>query len=150
MPNRVIRESLLESERYHSISNDSARLLFVEILLLADDYGLCPAHALFLRRRTSVAHSKGEEQIAKLLSELADADLVRVYMHAYRRFLFVPRFRHGGNKGRVARSPKWPLPNDAASLKEINDLQKIRSADALPPQGRRTAAAGRRTPDAKY
>ena len=42
MPNRVIRDDLLDSDRIRSLPTDSHRMLFVELLLLADDYGTPP------------------------------------------------------------------------------------------------------------
>ena len=37
MSDRVVRDELLTSERYWSLSSDSARLLFVHLMLRADD-----------------------------------------------------------------------------------------------------------------
>jgi hypothetical protein len=55
VPNRIVRDAILDSPRYHGLSSDTARLLFFELLLLADDYGLTPAYPLFLSRRTAAA-----------------------------------------------------------------------------------------------
>lgn len=126
MPNRIIRDSILDSDRYLGLKNSDERLLFVEILLLADDYGICPAGFGFLRRRTSVCSGLTESQVSSYLESLHDADLIRVYVvDDDRRFLFVPRF---GNSPR-AQKPKWPLPVDISSVNEIKALQEKRIAD---------------------
>lgn len=48
MPSRIIRDAILHSERYHSIGVE-AKVLFFELLLNADDYGLVPMGHIFLR-----------------------------------------------------------------------------------------------------
>ena len=67
MPTRTIRDSLLDSERYHACPIES-RLLFIELLLCADDYGLVPASDVYLRRHTTVCEGRTAAQIASFLS----------------------------------------------------------------------------------
>ena len=127
MPNRIVREAILDSDRYHSLRTDSERLLFHEILLLADDYGIAPANYGFLRRRTSVCLSKSTDQVAGFLESLMAVDLVRVYEIGDARYLYIPRF---GNVPR-SRKPKWPIPPDEMGGNEIKELQKKRTAYAV-------------------
>jgi hypothetical protein len=127
MPNRIIRESLIDSDRYNELPHDSERLLFIELLLLADDYGIVPLNHAFLRRRTTPCGGKTPEQTAAMLSALCDRDLVRAYQSERGgMFGYIPRF---GNSPR-AMKPKWPLPPDGQSLNEINALHEKRIADA--------------------
>lgn len=127
MPNRIIRDAILDSDRYHGLTHNDERLLFVELLLLADDFGLVPLNPAFLRRRTTPCTSKTAGQLAGMVSALADADLVRTYQsEGGGVFGYIPRF----NGHPRAHKPKWPLPPSGEGFNEIRDLAKKRSTDA--------------------
>jgi hypothetical protein len=117
MPNRIVRGELLRSERYHEVG-ETARLLYMELLLVADDYGLCHLAPVSLRMSCPTALTRTYEQMTKLLSELNDSDLIRVYEVEGARYGYIPRFRNWPQ----AKKPKYPLPTDQTSAKEINDL----------------------------
>lgn len=112
MPDRLVRDELLTSERYWACSAE-ARCLFLSIVLSADDAARYTG-APFALRTKCMAGTVSHERIESILSELVDADLVRRYMHEGKPFLFVPRF---GNRKRYVSSSKYPEPP-----KEINDL----------------------------
>jgi hypothetical protein len=137
MPNRILRDSLLDSPRFHSLSSDSARLLFVEMILLADDYGITPAYPLFLGRRTASARRAADEAINKMTSELADQDLIRLYQVGGQNYAYIPRF----NNWPRAKKSKWPMPPDALGGREIKDLQEKRTANAAQSPNKRAANA---------
>jgi hypothetical protein len=125
MPNRVIRDALLDSDRYHGCPIES-RLLFLELLLCADDYGLVPINDVFLRRHTTVCEGKSAAQIAGFLSPMLEHELIFTYTSGTGgRFAMIPRF---GNYPR-AKKPKWPLPPEPY-CKEINRLIGIRTSSA--------------------
>jgi hypothetical protein len=127
VPNRIIRDSILDSERYLSLTHHVERLLFYELILLADDYGLVPLGQAFLARRTTACGGMSGEQCLKVISALADVDLIRVFnSQSGSRFAYMPRF---GNSPRSAK-PKWPIPPDAIGGNEIKDLQQKRIANA--------------------
>jgi hypothetical protein len=126
MPNRIIRDSILDSDRYRELGAVEARLLFLEMLLLADDYGLLPVGAGFLSRRTTAGYGKSPEAIAGLIGAMVDRDLIRTYSDGGRTFAYIPRF---GNSPRAKR-PKWPLPPEP-SRSEINELSQKRIANAM-------------------
>lgn len=114
---RVVRDELLTSERYWSVSIEAQRL-FVHLILCADDLGRFSGKNYTIRTSCFPGQSVQAKKVEKLLAELQDADLVRVYQHEGGRFLFIPRFRqrlryfHG----------RYPEPP-----KEINDLPKEKS-----------------------
>lgn len=126
MPNRIIREGLLYSDKYLSLANPQDQLLFHQLLSLADDFGLCEAGYGFLKQRAPICSTKTFDQVAASLNALADVDLIRVYETDGKRFLFIPKF---GNSPR-AKKPKYPIPKDEKSINEINKLLKICIADA--------------------
>lgn len=120
MPNRLVREGLMESEPVLSLPVEG-RWLFVIVLLSADDLGLFEATEFKLARRADV----NRDMAGKLLQMLADADLVRLYMASDgKRYGFIPKFRQ-----RVQiKTTKHPLPpaalyqDDEDALKKINEL----------------------------
>lgn len=112
VPDRVIRDELLTSERYWACSPE-ARCLFVSILLSADDAARYSG-APFALRTKCMAGTVSHERIEAILGELVDADLVRRYVSAGKPYLFVPRF---GNRKRYIASSKYPAPPP-----EINDI----------------------------
>ncbi|HAZ61044.1 MAG TPA: hypothetical protein DCY89_05665, partial [Gammaproteobacteria bacterium] len=123
MPNRIIRDAILDSERYHSVPPLS-RLAYLELLLCADDYGLVPLSPVYLRRHTTWADGLSDAARRKVLTDIADHDLIRCYAVGGAEFAYVPRF------GNVPRSvkPKWPAPPPELCGNEINNLmQKMRS-----------------------
>lgn len=136
MPNRIIRDSLLDSERYHSCSVES-RLLFIELLLCADDYALVPISDVYLRRHTTVCEGKSAGQIAGFLLPLFEHDLIRPYDSPKGgRFAFIPNF---DNRAQAIK-PKWPLPppeldkgyiSTAMSKSKRNGINKIKENDML-------------------
>lgn len=104
MPSRVIREGLLDSQRYWSVTVE-ARPLFLHLMLLADDFGLVSLAPVFIRRRC-FDDAPTPAKIDKLLEQLVDADLLRVYEADGKRLAFIPRF---GQRLRQMRA-KHPAP----------------------------------------
>lgn len=117
MPNRLVREGLLDSEAVLSVPVE-ARWLFVVITLTADDIGLFEATEFRLARRADV----GREVAARLMQLLQDADLIRLYEVDGKRYGFVPRFRQ-----RVQiRKPRYPLPPLALMQDDTDAINKIK------------------------
>lgn len=87
----MIREGLLDSERYWSVTIEAQRMFF-HMLLLADDFGCISVSPTFLRRRC-FSDSPTVERIAKLLTELIDVDLIRTYEVDRACLAFIPRFK---------------------------------------------------------
>lgn len=91
MPNRIIRESVLDSERYLSVS-ESERLLFLHLCLLADDFGCVNLAPAAIGRR-AFSERPTDTRLTKMLASLADVDLLRIYEHEGGRYAFIPKFR---------------------------------------------------------
>jgi hypothetical protein len=117
MPCRLIRDDMLESERVLALPVE-ARWLYVTILLSADDLGLFEATAFKLARRSDIKRETGE----RLLTMLADSDLVRLYEVNGKRYGFIPRFRQ-----RIQiKNLKHPAPPDALMCDDADALNKIK------------------------
>jgi hypothetical protein len=74
MSDRIIRDQLSRSHRYVTLSSDTCRLLFLHILLTVDNFGNGEATATVIG--DALRRPVDDVTAAKLLSELADADLI--------------------------------------------------------------------------
>jgi hypothetical protein len=133
MPTRMIRDELLTSERYWSVSPE-ARNLYVSILLSADDCARYTGSNFALRTKC-MAGTVAPERVEKLLLELVDVDLVRIYQEEGARFIFVPRFKQ---RLRFTNS-RYPAPPN-----EINDLTEIKTVSRQSQGSLKTAEEKRR------
>lgn len=94
MPDRVIRDELLDSDRWLNLGHDSERLVFIGLLLRCDDFGNMEAGAGRLFRFVqSFTQVKSQENVAAILQHLADADLIRLYQSEGRELIHIPRLR---------------------------------------------------------
>lgn len=127
MADRIVRDELLTSERYWKVSIEAQRL-YIHILLNADDTARFSGKNFTIRSACFPGQGVEPEKIESLLSELHDADLVRLYTvpelstGQVQRFIFVPRFKQ---RLRFTTS-KYPAPPS-----EISDLI-MEKTDASP------------------
>lgn len=92
MPARMIRDGLLDSDRFLGLPDNTARMCFVACMLTADDRGNREASSgalVRLWRDLGVDSNAKAEDIAQFLS---DKDLVRLYESDGKRFMHIPRF----------------------------------------------------------
>lgn len=94
MPDRVIRDELLDSDRWLGLGHDTERLVFIGLLLRCDDFGNMEAGSGRLFRFVqSFTQVKSQENVAAILQHLADADLIRLYQSEGRELIHIPRLR---------------------------------------------------------
>lgn len=94
MPDRIVRDELLESTRWLDLPSCAERLAFVALLLIADDFGNLEADApRLLRLWRDVAGCKNQQQAELWLDRLAAVDLVRTYEVDGKRYVHLPRFK---------------------------------------------------------
>jgi hypothetical protein len=117
MPDRLIRDELLTSERYWSVSIEAQRL-FIHLLLVADDLARFSGKNFTVRSACFPGQAVAPEKVERMLSELQDLDLVRLYESSGERYIFIPRF---GQRLRYKNS-KFPAPPS-----EINDIDEEKS-----------------------
>jgi hypothetical protein len=92
MPDRLIRDELLNSERYWS-GSDEAKLLYIHLILSADDTARYSGKNFTLRTRCFSGRGMETNRMEILLTELVDEDLIRLYFVEDERFIFIPRFK---------------------------------------------------------
>lgn len=124
MPSRLIRDDMLDSERVQTLPIE-ARWLYVSVLLTADDVGLFEVSPFKLGRRAGI----DQQKIALLVQLMADADLVRVYEVAGKRYGFIPRYRQ---RLQIKRT-RHPLPSPALLADDPDAVSKINQLAPNPP-----------------
>lgn len=120
MPDRVFRDEIMSSPRYWQLSSDTARMLFFHLGLRADDFGIFRAANYTIRQECFGADNKpAPEALAKMLNELNDADLVRLYRDSDgAEYGFIPRWKQ---RLRMMK-PRFPLPPKSIWDNAIRDL----------------------------
>lgn len=131
MPDRVIRDELLDSERWLWLPNDTDRLAFVGLLLRCDDFGnLEGGPRRLFRFMHGYTQVKTEEAATTVLLHLVDADMVRRYEVEKREFYHLPRF-HPHRQYLVRKCPPspWDEQHELGKTKRIIErgLAKIQT-----------------------
>lgn len=139
MPDRVIRDELLESPRFLSLKDNADRLAYLALLLSADDLGNFDGDLFRLARLWRDFGITTRELAAKTLSELTDADLVRVYQVEGKSYVHLPRFRQ---RLRYVNG-KFPRPPEGIDTCKINMLQEKRQTTVRPQSARSQSQDGR-------
>lgn len=122
MPNRLIRDGLLESEAVLSLTIE-ARWLYIAICLTADDMGLFEATEFKLARRADLK----KEHIGRLLGMLNDVDLIRLYSDGKKQFGIIPKFKQRLQIKRI----KYPIPPEALYLDDEDAIEKFNKLKGL-------------------
>jgi len=133
MPDRVLRDEILESDRWLGLPSDTDRLTYIGLLLRCDDFGNLEGG---LRRVSrffqSFSSVKTDETAAAILLHLTDADMVRRYQVEGREFYHLPRFRTSASY-LVRKVPPSPWCNPAALLgKNVRIVKNQGLAKNLP------------------
>jgi len=122
MPNRILREGILTSERVNSLSNN-AELFYRRLQSVVDDYGRFSANLSLLRAACYPLKldSVKEDSISKHLAEAEGARLVVLYTVAGKAYLELQDFRQQVR----AKESKYPSPE--------GHLHSTCAADAMHP-----------------
>lgn len=118
MADRMIRDEIRRSHRYVHLPSDTHRVLFLHLILDADDFGNTEGDTVNL---TMIMFRPVSEELASSwLSTLADVDLIRVYLIDGKRYIHIPRYRQ---RLRSVKG-KHPRPPKNIECKEIRDLEQ--------------------------
>ena len=93
MPQRIIRESLLYSDRFLDLPSNCERMAFLALLLRADDRGNLEATDGGLHRMWRDFEVDTVKDSLAILEHLTTAELVKVYEVDGKRFIHIPRFQ---------------------------------------------------------
>ena len=120
MPQRIIRESLLYSDRFLDLPSNRERMAFLAVLLRADDRGNLEATDGGLHRMWRDFEVDTVIDSLAILEHLTTAELVKGYEVDGKRFIHVPRFQQ---KLRSYKS-RVPLPPWQENEIKQNDSKK--------------------------
>ena len=94
MPGRVIRESLIDSDRWLSLPDHACRLAYLICLLTADTLGNMEASPGQLKRSwRRIEPEIDDRRVAEICTAMQQNDLVRPYVVEGKRYLHIPRFK---------------------------------------------------------
>lgn len=119
MPNRIVRDGLLDSQRYWNCTIE-ARQLYVHLLLLADDLGCVSLAPVFIARRC-FDERPSQAKLDGLIAQLHDQDLLRLYRSGDAPYGFIPKFRQRLQCVR----PKHPAPPREIYADDEDALEKF-------------------------
>lgn len=108
MPNRILREGLLDAPAIAQ-AGEAAEVLFIRLILVADDYGRFDGRVTVICRRCWPAGGPGEADVLERLKTLAACELVVMYQVDGKPYLFIPNFRQ---RSRAMKSKFPPPPVD--------------------------------------
>lgn len=92
MPARMIRETLLASDRFLSLPDNTARICFVVAMLNVDDRGNMEASGGQLVRLWRDFGVDSNQKATAIAQFLADQDLIRLYDSGGKQYMHIPRF----------------------------------------------------------
>lgn len=94
MPDRIIRDELLDSERWLSLPRNTHRLAFVCLIPKADPLGnMESSDGQLYRLWRDPLKLDARSAVPEILEALVSVDLVRLYTDAEKRYLHIPRFK---------------------------------------------------------
>lgn len=111
MPNRLIKDSIYESEKVNALSDFQFRV-WVSLIPYVDDYGRGDARPAIIKGRCfPLRRMVSEEDIRQTLVDLEKADCIRLYIVGGKPFLCFPRWaKHQTIRNQRS---KYPAPEDA-------------------------------------
>lgn len=108
MPNRILRDAALDSDRLAAVS-EPAEVLFYRLIMLADDFGRFDGRMSVIRSRAfALRQSVPEEEVSARMQELCKVGLIHSYSVSGKPYISIPRF---GQRQRAEKS-KFPAPPD--------------------------------------
>lgn len=113
MPNRILREGLLDSERLR-LAGEAAEVLFVRLTLVADDFGRFDGRVTVICRRCWPLGGPDDKDVLERLVKLTEQRLVIAYEVDGKPFIFIPNFKQR------TRSSKSKFPDPPPGL-QSND-----------------------------
>lgn len=125
MPNRILKDSICQSEKIDVLS-DAAECLYYRLMVQCDDYGTYKADPRIVKSmcyplKDTMTTAKAE----KLLNELIDAGLIMPYEAEGKRFLYFLNWtKHQQIKNKRS---KYPMPSDSDIEEYHSKIERCRS-----------------------
>lgn len=107
MPNRVLREGFLDSEKINALDSD-AQVFFVRLMLVVDDFGRFDARPELLKSKCYPVTDIRPSKVGQMLDILEKNNLVSIYTVSGKKYLQISSF---SQRTRIMRS-KFPAPDE--------------------------------------
>jgi len=122
MPNRIVREGILTSERVNALTSN-AELFYRRLLSVVDDFGRYTANPTLLRASCYPLKldSVKEDSISKHLAECVGARLIVLYTVADKAYLELQDFRQQVR----AKDSKYPSPAEQVRSECVADAKHV-------------------------
>lgn len=117
MPDRFVRDALLRSEKWASLTDAETQLLFIRLLLLADDFGVYDGRIGVIATQAFPLQPMGEQEldgVAAMVKDLHRADLIIRFSNAGRPFIAILQW--GCDLRGSRRFPAPPIDIDLEGL----------------------------------
>lgn len=118
MPNRYVREGWLGSERILA-AGELAEVLFLRLLLKADDFGRFDGRMTFICRSCWPNGGPGEEDVTNRMQALVAENLVIPYEVDGKPFIYIPNFKQRTRSGKSKYPDPPPIP--PTSVRRMTD-----------------------------
>lgn len=128
MPNRILREGFLDAPAIAQ-AGEAAEVLFIRLILVADDYGRFDGRVTVICRRCWPAGGPGEADVLERLKTLAACGLVVMYQADGKPYLFIPNFRQ---RSRAMKSKFPPPPVDNSVDNSSAVAEKLSTSEKSP------------------
>ena len=122
MPNRIIREGILSSERVNALS-ESEELFYRRLMSVVDDYGRYSTNPMLLRAACypMKLDTKTEAQISEYIASCWKVGLIKVYRVGSKSYLQVEDFHQ---RTRIMKS-KFPAPEMTDAVSKSDDGKSV-------------------------
>lgn len=120
MPNRVIREGFLDSEKINSLK-DAEQNFFIRLMLIVDDYGRYENRTELIKSRCYPVTDMRLTVVSKMLTELESVKLIVFYSVKGKMYLEIPNYNQRVRQ-KIEKHPSPELNDDSAMLADDNQL----------------------------
>ena len=111
MPNRILRDGFLTSEKINKCS-DASQILFIRLMLIVDDYGRYYGVPELIKSACYPFDSKSLSSVSKSLSELVTNELIILYKIDSKKYIQINNFGQRLRQMKI----KYPPPTDDSRL----------------------------------
>lgn len=129
MPNRILRDGILSSERINLLSSWASEVFYRRLMSIVDDYGRYYANASLVRAACYPLNldKVSNADIEKWLADCAGAALVSTYEVDGKRYLQLRDFRQQER----AKVSKYPQPPDTCKAYDMQMISTLTSSAHL-------------------
>ena len=135
MPNRVVKESICDSEKINRLT-PFEEVTFYRLLVNADDYGCFDAREMFVKSRLFPLRDIKATEVKKTVERLAEVGLINLYTVKGKPYLIINKWAEH-QRLRVSRH-KFPTPDEADEIRDCDNSPQLAATRHNSPPDART------------